>query len=192
MKAVEYINELIKERDELKELCKKHVDTIRTKEKELIKLNNEISRKNKAFKNSESGSETNVVNTQNNHELEILKDDFNALEMKYNNLQSEYDTVVNENNELNRFVNDNKIVKDNFDKLTKDYETLQSKYDKVVNENLELNNFFEEFDVLTKDYETLQSNYETLQSKYDTVVSENLELKSIFEYIENISDSDEQ
>lgn len=185
MKAVEYINELIKERDELKELCKKHVDTIRTKEKELIKLNNEISRKNKAIKNSESGSETNIVNTKNNHELEILKEDFNSLEMKYKTLQSEYDTVVKENNELNRFVNDNKIVKDNFDKLTKKYETLQSKYDKVVNENLELNNFFEDYDKLTKEHENLQS-------KYDTVVSENLELKSIFEYIENISDSDEQ
>lgn len=182
MKAVEYINELIKERDELKELCKKHVDTIRTKEKELIKLNNEISRKNKAIKNSESGSE---VNTNNNRELEILKEDFNSLEMKYKTLHSEYDTVVKENNELNRFVNDNKIVKDNFDKLTKKYETLQSKYDKVVSENLELNNFFEDYDKLTKEYETLQS-------KYDTVVSENLELKSIFEYIENISDSDEQ
>lgn len=143
MKAVEYINELIKERDALKELCKKHVDTIRTKEKELIKLNNEISKKDKLIKNFESGSKTNIVNTQNNHELEILKEDFNTLKMKYENLQSEYDTAVNEKNELNRVVNENKKVKDDFEKLTKEHENLQSKYDTVVSENLELKSIFE-------------------------------------------------
>ena len=53
MKAVEYINSLIKERDELKDLCKSHVETIRTMKKEFIKLNNEIVRKDKKIQKLE-------------------------------------------------------------------------------------------------------------------------------------------
>ena len=45
MKTVDYINTLIKEKEELKALCKSHVETIRLIKKELSKLNTTISKK---------------------------------------------------------------------------------------------------------------------------------------------------
>ena len=42
MKTVDYINTLIKEKEELKALCKSHVETIRTMKREISKLNNDI------------------------------------------------------------------------------------------------------------------------------------------------------
>lgn len=105
MKAVEYINSLIKERDELKDLCKSHVETIRTMKKEFIKLNNEIVRKDKKIQKLENESLN--IKTKNDldktkEDLKSLKDEFKNLKKEYKDLQSNYNVVVNENMELKR------------------------------------------------------------------------------------------
>lgn len=105
MKAVEYINSLIKERDELKDLCKSHAETIRTMKKEFIKLNNEIVRKDKKIQKLENESLN--IKTKNDldktkEDLKTLKDDFKNFKKEYKDLQSKYDAVVNENMELKR------------------------------------------------------------------------------------------
>ena len=53
MKTVDYINTLIKEKEELKALCKSHVETIRTMKREISKLNNDILRKDRKIQNLE-------------------------------------------------------------------------------------------------------------------------------------------
>ena len=98
MKTLDYINTLIKERDEFKEMCKKHVETIRLIKRELTKLNNTISKKDKKIQKLEN--DANNFKTQK--ELEKVKNELKVLKTEYKDLQSKYDFVVNENIELKR------------------------------------------------------------------------------------------
>ena len=47
MKTIDYINALIKEKENLSALCKSHVETIRLIKRELVKLNHNMSKKDK-------------------------------------------------------------------------------------------------------------------------------------------------
>ena len=53
MKTIDYINNLIKENENLKTLCKSHVETIRQLKRENEKLNNDVLKKNKEIKKRE-------------------------------------------------------------------------------------------------------------------------------------------
>ena len=91
MKTIDYINTLIKEKEELKALCKSHVATIRLIKKELNKLNTTITKKDKKILKLESESLN--VNTQK--ELDKVKSELNDLQSKYNE-------VVRENVDLRK------------------------------------------------------------------------------------------
>lgn len=98
MKAVDYINALIKERDEIKEICKSHVETIRLMKREMMKLNNTISKQEKRIQKLESES----VNIKTKNELDNVKSDLKKMKADYKDLQNNYNAVVGENEELKR------------------------------------------------------------------------------------------
>ena len=109
MKAIDYINSLIKERDELKELCKQHVETIHSLNREVSKLNAVNLKQNKKIQKLETTSiDTKVKDGLNKKDKEFvdLKNKYNDLQSKYEDLQSKYDIVVNENIELKRIFDD--------------------------------------------------------------------------------------
>ena len=89
MKTEDYINSLINERDNLKEICKSHAETIRFIKKELLKKDKKI---NKLEKDS--------LNIKIQNELDIIKSELNALKEEYDELQHKYNDVVKENKEL--------------------------------------------------------------------------------------------
>ena len=95
MKTIDYINSLIKERDEFKELCKKHAETIHTLKREVTKLNNTNQKQEKKILKLECES----LNTKIKLELDKVKNELSDLKIKY-------DTVVNENVEMKRILED--------------------------------------------------------------------------------------
>ena len=56
MKTIDYINALIKEKENLSTLCKSHVETIRLMKREMNKLNNIITKKDKRIQKLENES----------------------------------------------------------------------------------------------------------------------------------------
>jgi predicted nucleic acid-binding Zn-ribbon protein len=102
MKTVDYINTLIKEKEELKALCKSHVETIRLMKREMNKLNNTITKKDKRIKKLENES----PNIKLQKELDKVKNDLNILKIEYDSLQSKYNSVMCENEELKSVFDD--------------------------------------------------------------------------------------
>lgn len=102
MNTLDYINELIKEKEVLNELCKKHVETIHFMKREFTKLNNVILKKDKKIQKLESES----LNIKTKNELDKVKNDLKNLKIDYKELQDKYNAVVNENVELNRIFED--------------------------------------------------------------------------------------
>ena len=98
MKTVDYNHTLAKENEELKGLCKKHVETIRMIKRELIKLNSTISKKDKKIIKLESDS----LNIKAQKELDEVKQKFNKLKAEYDTLQHKYNSVVSENEGLKK------------------------------------------------------------------------------------------
>lgn len=93
MKTIDYINTLIKEKEELKALCKSHAETIRLIKKELNKLNTTITKKDKKILKLESES----LNVKTQKELDKVKSELKELKAKYDDLHTKYDEVVREN-----------------------------------------------------------------------------------------------
>ena len=102
MKTIDYINSLIKERDELKELCKSHSEKIYLMKKEMTKINNTNLKLDKKIQKLENES----INIKIKNELDKVKNDFKNLKEEYKNLQSKYNDIVNENVELKRIFNE--------------------------------------------------------------------------------------
>lgn len=121
MKTTDYIKLLIKEKDEFKELSEKHLDTIRTLNKMIIKLNNE--------KNDSD-------NIELKNEIDRLNKELNILKVENDNLKNMCNEFVQKNEELNK-------IKSNPKKLKSDYIELQLKYEEVVRKNKELMDIFE-------------------------------------------------
>ena len=96
LKTIDYINALIKENEELKSLCKSHVETIRLIKRELSKLNNTIIKKDKRILKLENES----PNVKIQKELENVKNELNILKADYDTLQRKYNNVMIENQEL--------------------------------------------------------------------------------------------
>ena len=98
MKMEDYMNSLIKERDDFKELNKKHFETIHLMKREMTKLNNTNLKLNKKIQKLENES----INIKTKNELDKVKTELKDLKTAYKELQSMYNTVVNENVELKR------------------------------------------------------------------------------------------
>lgn len=96
MNTLDYINELIKEKEELKELYKKQFKTIHLMKIEINKLNNAILKKDKKIQKLESES----INIKTKNGLDKVKNDLKNLKIDYKELQDKYNAVVNENVEL--------------------------------------------------------------------------------------------
>lgn len=93
MKTADYINGLIAERENLKEICKSHAETIYSIRRELAKLNNALSKKDKKILKLENES----INAKVQKELNETKSKLSKLEIEYNDLKNRYDSVVAEN-----------------------------------------------------------------------------------------------
>ena len=131
MKTIDYINSLIKEKDELKALCKTHVRTIHTLRKEIQDLKKVISKKDLEIKQIESQD-----NITDQNELESVKNELNMLGLKYNKLQNMYDDVLK-----------NSSFK-SLNKLKTEHKKLQRKYEDSMRENEEYKRLFEEIESL--------------------------------------------
>jgi hypothetical protein len=94
MEAKEYINTLIKEKECLEELCKKHIETIRLMRRESIKKDKKIKKLEKE-----------ALNTNIQNEMDAIKNDLESLKNKYDDLQHMYEVVVEENYELKTILN---------------------------------------------------------------------------------------
>jgi chromosome segregation ATPase len=129
MKTIDYINSLIKEKDELKALCKTHVRTIHTLRKEIQDLKKVISKKDLEIKQIESQD-----NITDQNELESVKNELNMLGLKYNELQNMYDDVLK-----------NSTFK-SLNKLKTEHKKLQRKYEDSMRENEEYKRLFEEIE----------------------------------------------
>ena len=130
MKTIDYINSLIKEKDELKALCKTHVRTIHTLRKEIQDLKKVISKKDLEIKQIESQD-----NITDQNELESVKNELNMLGLKYNKLQNMYDDVLK-----------NSSFK-SLNKLKTEHKKLQRKYEDSMRENEEYKRLFEEIEI---------------------------------------------
>lgn len=94
MEALEYINSLIEERDELKKLCKAQKETIQLMKRELLKKDKKILKLEKT-----------TTNTKMQKEIDKIKGEFESLKVKYEDLQHTYGGVVEENDELKSILN---------------------------------------------------------------------------------------
>lgn len=102
MKTVDYINTLIKEKESLKELCQKHVETIRLIKRELTHLNNTIAKKDKKILKLESGFSNMKVQEVQEVQKELVKvrNELDKLKKDYDTLLSKYNDAMAENAEL--------------------------------------------------------------------------------------------
>ena len=130
MKTEEYIKSLIKERDELKILCKSHVETIRLIKRELVKLNHNMSKKDKQISELENGK----IDVSLQTEYNTVKDELNDLTKKYEELLQKYEKSQANNKSLNR---KNTDLQNKFNKLNRKTEDLQLKYESVSKQNEE-------------------------------------------------------
>lgn len=133
MKTADYINSINKENEELKELCKSHINTIRLQKREIFNLNNIISKKDKKIKKFENNQY--VIDIQ--RELENVKNELSKLKIDYLNLQ-------NKNNEVDEPIKKTQRGKNELSKLKSEYSVLKDEYDRLVKENAEYKRIFEE------------------------------------------------
>ena len=109
---MEYINSLIKERDEFKDISKKHAETIRSLKIELKRLNRIISKSDKQsnIDNEESNDES--INIKSQKELDKVKNELKKLKADKKDLQNKYNDILLENEELKRIFNEMENVSD--------------------------------------------------------------------------------
>ena len=131
MKTADYINTLIKEKEELKKLCISHVETIRLQKREIQNLNNTILKKDKKIKCLENG------------ELENVKNELNKLKIDYEDLQNKYIDIVSKYEGSDKKTRRGKC---DTSKLKAEYNALKSKYDDVVQKNKELMQIFDDIE----------------------------------------------
>lgn len=138
MKTIDYIKNLIREKENLEELCKSHVETIRVMKRDIANLNNDLLRKKKKIHNLESEIKSPNENTQK--ELEAVKSELRILKEEYDTLQQKYDNIKPQKAS-------NK-AKSELSDLKAKYEDLKKMYDAVVCENEEYKRIFDEIEKL--------------------------------------------
>lgn len=96
--TIEYINSLIKERNEFRDISKKHAETIRSLKIEIKRLNGIIS---KSYKHSNIDNDDSI-NIKTQKELDKVKNELKKLKADKKNLQNKYNEILLENEELKR------------------------------------------------------------------------------------------
>lgn len=105
---MEYINSLIKERDEFKDISKKHAETIRSLKIELKRLNRIILKSDKQSNIDDDES----INIKSQKELDKVKNELKKLKADKKDLQNKYNDILLENEELKRIFNEIENVSD--------------------------------------------------------------------------------
>ena len=106
---MEYINSLIKERDEFKDISKKHAETIRSLKIELKRLNRIISKNGNQNNNIDNDDS---INIKSQKELDKVKNELKKLKADKKDLQNKYNDILLENEELKRIFNEMENVSD--------------------------------------------------------------------------------
>lgn len=99
MNKVDFINNLIKERDCLKELYKSNSETIRLLKRELLKKDKKILKLEKTTSNTKD-------NTKIQKEFDRIKSELEALKAEYKDLHNKYNILLEENEEYKRIFED--------------------------------------------------------------------------------------
>ena len=102
MKTADYIKSLVKENEKLKEACKTHVETIFVIKRDMNKIRNIITKKDKTITKLENES----INIKTQKELEKVKNKLKDLKLEYKDLKNKYNDIVKENTELKRIFDD--------------------------------------------------------------------------------------
>jgi hypothetical protein len=98
MKIEEYVNSLIKEKEELKSACKTQIEKIRLMKREITKLNNTISKNYKKILKLENENES--INMKIKNELIDVKNDLSNLKVEHDALKLKYNEIVKENEQF--------------------------------------------------------------------------------------------
>lgn len=119
-KDIEYINSIIKERNELKQIYKKQSTEMLFMKRELRKLKNIISKKekNNPEPNSELNPEPNSEPKPNfesdffkaKKELNKAKNELKKIKAENKDLQNKYKTIMDENTELKNIIDEIQTV----------------------------------------------------------------------------------
>jgi chromosome segregation ATPase len=146
MKIEDYINTLIKERDELKNLCKSHVEKIILFQQDLIKKDKKIQKLE-----SEIKSPNEKTQKEPNDDIKI---ELNNLKAEYKDLQNKYNILFEENEYLKQNLNNDNVktqkssnkssnkIKSELNNLKAEYKDLQNKYNILLAENEEYRRIF--------------------------------------------------
>jgi predicted nucleic acid-binding Zn-ribbon protein len=141
MKTADYINSLIKERDDLRTLCKSNAEMIRLQKQEISKLNGIISKKDKKLQEVQHLT----INANLQEELNIAKNDLNRLRSEYADLQSKYDNDIKKNEmSIAKHNKETNKIKSELNKLKSEFNVLKDDYERVVKENAEYKCIFDE------------------------------------------------
>jgi hypothetical protein len=100
MKTEDYINDILNENESYKDMCEKHIETIRFMKQEFIKLKCDMLKKDKKISKLEGDLLNN--NTKTKKELEKVKNILGKLKTEHKDLQKKYNEIVCENSELKR------------------------------------------------------------------------------------------
>lgn len=141
MKTADYINSLIKERDDLRALCKSNAEMIRLQKQEISKLNGVISKKDKNLQEVQHLT----INANIQEELNIAKNDLNILRSEYMDLQSKYNEDIKKNEmSIAKHNKETNKIKNELNKLKSEFNILKEEYNRVVKENAEYKCIFDE------------------------------------------------
>ena len=103
MKAIDYINSLIKERDKYKEKCKKYSETIHFLKN---RTDNDTPKNEVEDTVTVQITENESVNVKIQKELDKVKNELKKLKADHKDLKSKYNAVVKENGELKSILDD--------------------------------------------------------------------------------------
>lgn len=111
-KDIEYINSIIKERNELKQIYKKQSTEMLFMKRELRKLKNIISKKEKNNPEPNSEPKPNFESDflKAKKELNKAKNELKKIKAENKDLQNKYKTIMDENTELKNIIDEIQTV----------------------------------------------------------------------------------
>lgn len=112
MKAIDYINSLIKERDEYKEKCKKYSETIHFLKNRTDNDTPKNEVEDTVIVQIPENESVNVKIQKELDKLDKVKNELKKLKAEHKELKSKYNDVVCENIELKRIFNEVETTSD--------------------------------------------------------------------------------
>ena len=170
------IGKKIQEIDKLKNDITSFKKDLQSKEKENIKLKNELEQ---------------TLKTENNKQSK-LKEELDKIKKNYDSLIIENEKNVKDYNEL---LNENEQNKNDYNELLKDFESLQNQSSELINikkskEELDVNysSIKEENSKLKQEFDKLKKEYNVNKEQLDIYKKENEKLKGEMNVVNNLND----